>query len=169
MKTHKRIISLGLIVLMCCALFAGCGGKAEPSPTPTEAPQPADTDDSKAQPGVFVGEVLSFNTLIRAEAEFDGKILSGLRVSEKTVGGDDFAHSAHEAAYQAYFIGKALPLAVEGVSIPDVPAYQAQAVAIAINEAYKQTLSAEYDELLTIVNESDVIQEPWSDPKKAAV
>ena len=42
MKTYKRIVSLGLIVLMCCALFAGCGGKAEPSPAPAEGPKPTE-------------------------------------------------------------------------------------------------------------------------------
>ena len=54
MKTYKRIVSLGLIVLMCCALFAGCGGKAEPSPAPaeepktTEAPAPEPTEKTPA-------------------------------------------------------------------------------------------------------------------------
>ena len=36
------IIALILALAMCCALLAGCGGKAEPSPAPTEAPKPAE-------------------------------------------------------------------------------------------------------------------------------
>ncbi len=36
------ILALILALAMCCALLAGCGGKAEPSPAPTEAPKPAE-------------------------------------------------------------------------------------------------------------------------------
>ena len=92
--------------------------------------------------GAFVGEALSFNTSFKAEAEFEGDLLAALNVYEKAVGGEaDYAPSADEAAYQAYFIGKALPLDVESVSIPGVPAYQAQAVAVAVNQAYEEWYS----------------------------
>ena len=63
--------------------------------------------------------------------------MTGLRVYEKAAGGaNEFAPSAYEAAYQAYFTGRELPLSVEAVPIEGVPAYAAQAVAIALNSAY---------------------------------
>ena len=109
-------------------------GETEPDALPDTLPEET--------AGAFVGEALSFSTAYRVEAELDGRTVDALRVYEAAVGGEAAA-SAREAAYQEYFIGKALPLDAASVLIDGVPAYAAQAVAIALNSAYANAPDAD--------------------------
>ncbi len=114
---------------------------------------------------LFVGEALSFNTAFKVEALFKDDVLSIMNVYEKAVGGTDYAPSRNEAAYQAYFLDKTFPLKVESVSIPGIPAYQSQAVAVAANQAFLEALKIEtalgdeYDALLAQIEQPDGIEE----------
>ena len=65
-------------------------------------------------------------------------MISDLALSEKAVGGGEYAPMAQAEALRAQLIGKTAP--VSAAQITGVPAYTADAVALAVNGAYEEYL-----------------------------
>ena len=89
------------------------------------------------------GSCIIFFSEIRAEAAFDGDTIAVLNLSSGGLGDAEYVSLPQEEAFQAVLTGETVPLDAAQVRMDDVDGYIVNAVVIAVNQAYENSLAGQ--------------------------